>query len=97
MSKNRRSAARCALGLTTAGLALTAAPAAHAAGLGATQLYPLAHTPLDVLSNNLRVPVGGMVLATAPVTAPFHDGLPLREVPVAGTLLPASAQEPIDH
>ena len=58
-----------------------------ATGLGATPLYPLAHTPLDVLSNNMHVPVGGMDLSTFPVTAPFHDGLPLREVPVVGTLL----------
>lgn len=58
------------------------------AGLGATPLYPLAHTPLDLLSNNLRVPVTGMDLSTFPLTAPFRDGLPLNEVPVVGTLLP---------
>ena len=55
--------------------------------LGATQLYPLAHTPLDLLSNNLHVPVGGADLSTFPVTAPFDDGLPLNEVPVVGKLL----------
>ena len=114
MSKNSTSAARCALGLAAlSGLALAAAPTAHAAaqpsdvpsadagtaaamataheataGLAATPLYPLAHTPLDLLSNNLRVPVSGMDLSTFPLTAPFHDGLPLREVPVVGTLLP---------
>ncbi|ACU69731.1 hypothetical protein Caci_0796 [Catenulispora acidiphila DSM 44928] len=88
MSKNPRSAARRALSLAAlSGLGLAAAPAAHAAaGLGATQLYPLAHTPLDLLSNNLHVPVGGMDLSTFGVTAPFHDGLPLREVPVVGPL-----------
>lgn len=59
-----------------------------AAALGATPLYPLAHTPLDLLSNNFRVPVGGMDLSTVPLTAPFKDGLPLREVPVVGGLLP---------
>ena len=37
-----------------------------AARLGATQLYPLAHTPLDLLSNNLHVPVGGADLSTFP-------------------------------
>jgi hypothetical protein len=90
MSKNPRSAARRVLSLAAlSGLGLTAAPAAHAAatGLGSTQLYPLAHTPLDLLSNNLHVPVGGMDLATFGVTAPFHDGLPLREVPVVGALM----------
>ena len=91
MSENPRSAARRALGLAAlTGLSLAAAPAAHAAtaGLGATPLYPLAHTPLDLLSNNLRVPVAGMDLSTFPVTTPFHDGLPLNEMPVVGTLLP---------
>ena len=107
MSKNPHSAARRVLGLAAlSGLALAAAPAAHAAtqnddipgaaagthqataALGATQLYPLAHTPLDLLSNNFRVPVGGMDLSTFPLTAPFKDGLPLREVPVVGTMLP---------
>ncbi|MEY9934896.1 hypothetical protein ABH926_009567 [Catenulispora sp. GP43] len=102
---------RRALGLAAlSGLALTAAPAAHAAqsddpaadagsaaamatfhhaagALAATQLYPLAHTPLDLLSNNLHVPVAGMDLSTLPVTAPLHDGLPLREVPLVGRLL----------
>ncbi|MBS2538740.1 hypothetical protein KGQ20_38940 [Catenulispora sp. NF23] len=113
MSINPHSTARRALGLAAlSGLALVAAPAAHAAsqssdapsadagtatamatfhqataGLAATPLYPLAHTPLDVLSNNLHVPVGGMDLSTFPVTAPFHDGLPLAEVPVVGKLL----------
>ncbi|WP_194907692.1 hypothetical protein [Catenulispora rubra] len=58
------------------------------AALGATPLYPLAHTPLDLLSNNFRVPVSGMDLSTFPLTAPFKDGLPLREVPVVGTVLP---------
>jgi hypothetical protein len=114
MSNNPRSAARRALGLAAlSGLALAAAPAAHAAtepsdgpsadagtaaarmtahqatpGLAATPLYPLAHSPLDLLSNNLHVPVGGMDLSTFAVTAPFHDGLPLSEVPVVGKLLP---------
>lgn len=58
-----------------------------AARLAATPLYPLAHTPLDLLSNNLHVPVGGMDVSTFGVTEPFHDGLPLGEVPVVGTLL----------
>ena len=58
-----------------------------ASRLGATQLYPLAHTPLDVLSNNMHVPVAGLDLSTFPVTAPFRDGLPLREAPVVGGLL----------
>jgi hypothetical protein len=112
MSINPRSTTRRALGLAAlSGLALVAAPAAHAATqpsdkpgadagtaaatfhqadarLAATPLYPLAHTPLDLLSNNLHVPVGGMDLSTFPVTAPFHEGLPLREVPVVGKLLP---------
>lgn len=55
--------------------------------IGATQLYPLAHTPLDLLSNNLHVPVAGADLSTLPVTAPFRDGLPLNEVPIVGKLL----------
>lgn len=94
MSKMSRPAARRALGLAAlSGLSLAAAPAAHAAtpsadglagGLADTQLYPLAHTPLDVLSNNLRVPVGGMELTTFPVTAPFRDGLMLRDLPLMG-------------
>jgi hypothetical protein len=94
MSSTSRSTARRALGLAAlSGLGLTAAPAAHATtqsagGLGATRLYPLAHTPLDVLSNNLHVPVGGMDLSTFPVTAPFRDGLMLKDVPIAGDLLP---------
>lgn len=58
-----------------------------AAGLAATPLYPLAHTPLDLLSNNLHVPFGGMDVSTFGVTAPFHDGLPVGEVPVVGKLL----------
>jgi hypothetical protein len=62
-----------------------AADAGPAAGL---RLYPLAGTPLDLLSNNVRVPVGGMDVSTFPVTAPFRDGLPLSEVPVVGSLLP---------
>jgi hypothetical protein len=102
---------RRTLGLAAlTGLALTAAPAAHAAqnddptadagtaaatatihnathSLGATELYPLAHTPLDLLSNNLHVPLAGMDLSTLPVTTPLHDGLPLREVPLVGRLL----------
>jgi hypothetical protein len=103
MSKNPRSTARRVLGLAALpGLGLgLAAPAAHAAavpavptlheataGLADTPLYPLAHTPLDLLSNNLHVPVGGMDVSTFGVTAPFHDGLPLGEVPVVGRLLP---------
>lgn len=55
---------------------------------GGLHLYPLAGTPLDLLSNNVRVPVGGMDVSTFPVTAPFRDGLPLSEVPVVGALLP---------
>ncbi len=61
---------------------------ASTAQLGGVQLYPLAGTPLDLLSNSLRVPVGGMDVSTLPVTAPLQDGLPLREIPVVGTLLP---------
>ena len=57
--------------------------------LGGMALYPVAGSPLDVLSNNVRVPVGGMDVSTFPVTAPLRDGLPLREVPVVGTLLPS--------
>jgi hypothetical protein len=95
MSKNPHPATRRVLGLAAlSGLGLAAAPAAHAdaqspaaAWIGATQLYPLAHTPLDLLSNNLHVPVGGADLSTFPVTVPFHDGLPLNEVPVVGKLL----------
>lgn len=55
---------------------------------GGLHLYPLAGTPLDLLSNNVRVPVGGMDVSTFPITAPFRDGLPLGEVPVVGSLLP---------
>jgi hypothetical protein len=51
-------------------------------------LYPIAGSPFDLLSNNVRVPVGGMTLSTLPVTAPFKHGLPLRDVPVVGALLP---------
>jgi len=58
------------------------------AALAATPLYPLAHTPLDLLSNNFRGTGRGMDLSTFPLTAPFKDGLPLREVPVVGTVLP---------
>jgi hypothetical protein len=67
--------------------ALTGA-AAGVGQAGGLHLYPLAGTPLDLLSNNVRVPVGGMDLSTFPVTAPFRDGLPLGEVPVIGSLLP---------
>jgi hypothetical protein len=56
--------------------------------LGGIPLYPLAGTPLDLLSNNLRVPVGGMDVSTFPVTSPLRNGLPLREVPLVGKLLP---------
>jgi hypothetical protein len=58
------------------------------AAAGGLHLYPLAGTPLDLLSNNVRVPVGGMDVSTFPLTAPFRDGLPLGEVPVVGSLLP---------
>jgi hypothetical protein len=66
----------------------TAAQQAATSEIGGVQLYPLAGTPLDLLSNNLSVPVGGMDFSTFPVTGPLRDGLPLREVPVVGTLLP---------
>jgi hypothetical protein len=33
------------------------------------------------------VPVGGTEVSTFPVTAPFHNGLPLSDVPVVGPLL----------
>jgi hypothetical protein len=62
--------------------------AAGAGQIGGLHLYPLAGTPLDVLSNNVRVPVGGLDASTFPVTAPFRDGLPLGEMPVVGALLP---------
>lgn len=86
-----------------AGATCLGVPAAHAAAtsdsadvagqreglqeLGAVPLYPLANTPADLLSNNLRVPVGGTDLSTFPVTAPLHDGLPVRDLPLLGTLL----------
>ncbi|GAA2062325.1 hypothetical protein GCM10009839_86800 [Catenulispora yoronensis] len=57
-------------------------------GLDYIKLYPLAGGPLDLLSNTVRVPVGGAQLSTFPITAPFHDGLPLREVPIVHSLLP---------
>lgn len=57
-------------------------------GLTAMPLYPLAGGPLDLLSNNVRIPVGGTEVSTFPVTAPFRHGLPLRDVPVLGSLLP---------
>lgn len=66
-----------------------AAPAPDSGSqLGGLPLYPLVGTPLDLLSNNLRVPVGGMDVSTFPVTAPLRDGLPLREVPIVGPMVP---------
>ena len=103
MSKTHRAVTR-ALGLAAlSGLSLAAAPAAMAGtaattqgmsagdvteGLTAMPLYPLAGGPLDLLSNNVRIPVGGTEVSTFPVTAPFRHGLPLRDVPVLGSLLP---------
>jgi hypothetical protein len=109
MSKNPGSTARRALGIAAlSGLALAAAPAAHAASrpdstgsdetaptahqitenFADVPLYPIAGSPFDLLTNAVHVPVGGMDLSTLPVTAPFKHGLPLRDVPVVGALLP---------
>jgi hypothetical protein len=100
MSENHRIADRAvslaAVASVTglAGLAIAAAPAARATDeaakepdLASLPLYPLAGTPLDVLSNNLVVPVGGTEVSTFPVTAPLHKGLPLGEMPVTASLL----------
>jgi hypothetical protein len=96
MSEKRRAAAR-AVGLVVlsgfggfgSGAAPSAAATNHAVtdGLTTMPLYPFAGGPLDVLSNNLAVPFGGTQVSTLPVTAPFRRGLPLRDVPVAGSLL----------
>ncbi|WP_344658158.1 hypothetical protein [Catenulispora subtropica] len=78
------------LGLAAAPGCAGAAQASDDAGLrslGAVPLYPLAGGPLDLLSNNVVIPLGGTQLSTVPVTAPFQDGLLLRDVPVAGSLL----------
>jgi hypothetical protein len=66
----------------------TAAQRSALSEIGGVQLYPIAGTPLDLLSNSLRVPMGGMDMTTLPVTAPFRDGLPLRELPLVGSVLP---------
>lgn len=103
MLQNHRFASRALGLAALTGAALTAAPAAWAAvpdsapntmtpaeltrGLAAVPLYPLAGGPLDLLSNNLTVPVGGTEVATFPLTAPFRNRLPLRDVPVVGSLL----------
>lgn len=92
MSENHRIPARAVSLTALAGLAMAAAPAARATGavtdgLAALPLYPLARTPLDVLSNNLVVPVGGTEVSTFPVTAPLRNGLPLGEVPVMASFL----------
>lgn len=94
MSEKRRAAARAVGLVVLGGFGLGVAPSAAAAnqnvtdGLTKMPLYPFAGGPLDLLSNNVAVPFGGTQVSTLPVTAPFRRGLPLRDVPVAGALLP---------
>ncbi|NUP52379.1 MAG: hypothetical protein HOW97_34410 [Catenulispora sp.] len=103
MPENHRFASRALGLAALTGAVLAAAPVARAdapdttpkpmtpaeltRGLSAVPLYPLAGGPLDLLSNRLAVPVGGTEVSTSPVTAPFRNGLPLRDVPAVGSLL----------
>lgn len=88
-----------ALGVLGAGaLVALAAPAASAAStdsqwshLGQIKLYPLAGTPVDPLSNTMGTDLGGLPISTAPVSAVFADGLPMRELPLVGDALAPSA------
>ncbi|NUR62283.1 MAG: hypothetical protein HOV87_27030 [Catenulispora sp.] len=101
MPEKHRIAACVVSAAAVAGHAMAAAPTAWATGemseaskaskvskgLAAMPLYPLAGTPLDLLSNNLVVPVGGTEVSTFPVTEPLRNGLPLEDVPVVASLL----------
>ena len=60
--------------------------------LGEIKLYPMAGTAVDPLSNNMVADLGGLPVSTAPITAVFADGLPVRDLPlVGGALEPAVA------
>lgn len=59
--------------------------------LGQIKLYPLAGTAVDPLSNSLGTNLAGLPVNTAPVTAAFADGLPLRDLPLVGGVLPPPA------
>ena len=88
-----------ALGMLGAGaLVAIAAPAASAAStdsqwshLGQIKLYPLAGTAVDPLSNTMGTDLGGLPISTAPVSAVFANGLPMRELPLVGDMLAAPA------
>jgi hypothetical protein len=55
--------------------------------LGQIKLYPLAGTAVDPLSNTLGTNLGGLPVSTAPVSAVFADGLPVRDLPLLGGML----------
>ena len=59
--------------------------------LGQIKLYPLAGTTVDPLSNNMGTDLGGIPASTAPITAVFANGLPVRDLPLVGAVLAASA------
>ena len=87
--------ARILATLAVGGAALGAAGAAHADSaplgglpqLGGMKLYPLAHSGLDVLSNQVGSNLSGLPVSTAPINDFFEDGAPLGQVPLVGTLL----------
>ena len=59
--------------------------------LGQIKLYPLASTAVDPLSNSMGTDLGGLPVSTTPITAVFADGLPVRDLPLVGGVLAASA------
>jgi len=66
--------------------------------IGQIKLYPLAGTSVDPLSNTMGTDLGGLPLSTAPISAMFADGLPVRDLPLAGAMLarPAGASTSTD-
>lgn len=55
--------------------------------LGRMELYPLAGSSLNPLSNSVDTNLSGMPLSTGPVSSMLQNGLPVSTLPVVGGLL----------
>lgn len=89
----------CGVAASVAGAGAAAAWAADAqvshpdfSRLGHTELYPLAGSGVDPLTNTVSTNLSGIPLSTNPVSSMFGNGLPANSLPMVGEVLNQATQ-----